>query len=103
MARNVAIVGRDDHTFNIPGTTIWDSPRGDNHKVIIEDDVWIGHGSIILSGVTIGRCAIISAGSVVVKDVPAYAIVGGNPAIIIKWRFEQDAQKKHDTLLFGKE
>ena len=69
IARNVAFVGRDDHRFDLPGVTIWESSRGDQYKVVIEDDVWIGHGAIILSGVTIGRGAIISAGAVVVQDV----------------------------------
>ncbi len=54
--------------------------------IIINDDVWIGAGSIILSGVTIGRGAIIAAGAVVNKDVPDYAIVGGVPAKILKYR-----------------
>ena len=47
--------------------------------VIIEDEVWIGYGALILSGVTIGKGSIIAAGSVVTRDVPPYAIVGGNP------------------------
>lgn len=54
--------------------------------VIIDDDVWIGGGSIILAGVHIGKGAIIAAGSVVNKDVPEYAIVGGIPAKLIKYR-----------------
>lgn len=54
--------------------------------IVVEDDVWIGGGSIILSGVTIGKGAIIAAGAVVNQDVPAYAIVGGIPAKIIKYR-----------------
>ncbi len=54
--------------------------------VIIEDDVWIGARVIILPGVTIGRGSIIGAGSVVTKDVPAYAVMGGNPAKIVKMR-----------------
>jgi acetyltransferase-like isoleucine patch superfamily enzyme len=57
--------------------------------IIIEDDVWIGHRSTILSGVKINRGAIVAAGSVVVKDVPAYSIVGGVPAKIIKFRFTE--------------
>lgn len=54
--------------------------------VIIEDEVWLGANSIILSGVTIGKGAIVAAGSVVTKDVPPYTIVGGNPAKFIKNR-----------------
>lgn len=58
--------------------------------IIVKDDVWIGLNSIILSGVTIGQGAIVAAGSVVTKDVPAYSIVGGNPARVIKYRFEPE-------------
>ena len=54
--------------------------------VIIEDDVWIGARAIILSGVRIGTGAVIGAGAVVTKDVPAYAVVGGNPACVLKMR-----------------
>ena len=53
---------------------------------IIEDDVWIGARSIILPGRKIGKGAIVAAGSVVVKDVESYSIVGGNPAYLIKYR-----------------
>ncbi|QQS36858.1 MAG: CatB-related O-acetyltransferase [Ignavibacteriales bacterium] len=54
----------------------------------IMDDVWIGMDVIILSGLTIHQGAVIAAGSVVISDVPAYAIVGGNPAKILKYRFD---------------
>lgn len=54
--------------------------------VIIDDFVWIGSRVIILGGVHIGEGAIVQAGSVVVSDVPPYAIVGGNPAKVFKWR-----------------
>lgn len=63
-----------DHSFNVP-----ESP------VIIEDHVWIGFNSIILKGVRIGKGAIIGAGTVVVKDVPPFAVVIGNPAKIIRY------------------
>jgi len=55
--------------------------------IVIEDEVWIGLGSTILSGVRIGKGAIIGACAVVTKDIPPYAIVAGNPAKIIKYRF----------------
>jgi len=53
-------------------------------------DVWIGCNATILPGVEIGNGAIVAAGSVVVKSVPPYAIVGGNPAKFIKWRFSRE-------------
>jgi acetyltransferase-like isoleucine patch superfamily enzyme len=52
-------------------------------------DCWIGNNSVILSGVTMSPGAIVGAGSVVTKDVPAFAIVAGNPARIIRYRFPQ--------------
>ncbi len=56
--------------------------------VEIADDVWIGTRALILPGVSIGKGAIIAAGAVVTKDVPDYAIVGGNPAKVIKSRLQ---------------
>lgn len=57
-------------------------------ETIIENDVWIGARAIILQGRIIGTGAVIGAGSIVTKNVPPYAIVAGNPAHIIKYRFE---------------
>lgn len=54
--------------------------------VIIEDDVWIGAGSVILAGVHIGKGSVIAAGSVVNKDIPPYSIAGGIPAKVLKAR-----------------
>lgn len=59
-------------------------------RVRVGNDVWIGAGSIVLDGVTIGDGAIIAAGAVVNKDVPPYAIVGGVPARIIRYRFDEE-------------
>lgn len=62
--------------------------------IIIEDDVWIGRSSIVLSGVTLARGTIVAAGSVVVKSTEPYSIVGGNPAILIKKRFTKSTIDK---------
>lgn len=72
----------DDNSFE-EGTT-----KGD---IIIEEDVWVGSNSCIMSGVHIGRGAIVGAGAVVTKDIPPYAIVGGVPAKILKYRFSDEA------------
>lgn len=58
--------------------------------IIVDDDVWIGYGATIMSGVHIGQGAAVAAGAVVTKDVPPYAIVGGVPAKVIKYRFEPE-------------
>ena len=62
---------------------------GSKGDIVVKDDVWIGDGAIICSGVKIGQGAIVAAGAVVTKDVEPYAIVGGNPAHFIKWRFDE--------------
>lgn len=59
---------------------------GESRPLIIEDDVWIGARVIIMPGITIKKGAIVGAGSVVTHDVPEYAVVGGNPARLIKYR-----------------
>lgn len=61
--------------------------RGD---IKIDDDVWIGQGAIILSGVHAGQGSVIAAGAVVTHDVPPYSIVGGIPAKVIKYRFSDE-------------
>ncbi|HJE15263.1 MAG TPA: sugar O-acetyltransferase [Lapidilactobacillus dextrinicus] len=61
--------------------------------IVVEDNVWIGGSAVILPGVTIGKNAIVGAGAVVTKDVPANSIVGGNPAKVIRMINDQDRQK----------
>ena len=63
-------------------------------QIIVQNDVWIGHNVTIMPGVTIHNGAIVAANSHVVKDVPPYAIVGGNPAKIIKYRYNEDIINK---------
>ncbi|MBI5717896.1 MAG: acyltransferase [Burkholderiales bacterium] len=109
MANRVALVGRRDHDFRTPGVPVrfghWvgsertPSPyRAD--AVVIEDDVWIGYGALVLSGVHVGRGAIVAAGSVVKNDVPAYTIVGGNPAVAIGKRYSgSDDIARHEAMI----
>lgn len=86
ISAQVGIVGRRDHAIEETGTPMrystWvgDRPCEPADLVRIEDDVWIGYGACILSGLHIGTGAVVAAGSVVVHDVAPYAIVAGNPA-----------------------
>lgn len=105
FANRVALVGRYDHHYQQIGVPSrfashvrhadynW---KGLNLKVRIEDDVWIGYGSIVLSGVNIGQGSIIAAGSVVTRDVEPYSIYGGVPAKKICDRFDtRDDLEEH--------
>lgn len=96
---NAAFLNRDDHRIDVVGQTIWESGRGDQHSITIEDDVWIGHGAIILSPTRVGRGAVIAAGAVVVRDVPPYAIVAGNPARVVRARFSPEQIIEHERRL----
>ena len=73
---------------------------GDDLGVIIEDDVWIGARAIILRGVTVGRGAVVGGGSVVTKSIPPYAIVVGNPARVLRYRFSIEDVLKHEEMLY---
>lgn len=64
--------------------------RGD---VVIGNDVWLGTDCMILSGVTVGNGAVVAARSVVTRDVPPYAIVAGNPARVVRWRFDEPTRE----------
>lgn len=75
-----------NHAIETPKHIIeapWDTSK---HSICIEDDVWIGANCVILPGVTIGRGAVIGAGSIVTKSVPAYSVHAGNPARCLKTR-----------------
>jgi len=68
--------------------------RAPAHRVRIGHDVWIGRSAIVLPGVEIGNGAVVGAGSVVTKSVPPYAIVAGNPARLIRYRFDDVVVKR---------
>lgn len=70
-------------------------------SILVDDDVWIGQRAMILSGVHIGQGAVIAAGAVVTKDVPPYAVVGGVPAKIIKYRFSECTRRALEKVDFG--
>ena len=69
--------------------------------IIVEDDVWIGYGATVLSGVRIGQGAVIAAGAMVTKNVAPYAVVGGVPAKVIRKRFPEDVCAFLGTLDYG--
>lgn len=69
-----------------------------SHHVTLSHDVWIGHGAIVLPGRNIGTGAVVAAGAIVTKDVPAYVIVGGNPAKPIRRRFSEKISEQLITL-----
>lgn len=75
-------------------------PEGYDKDVIVENDVWIGANVTLLMGVTIGRGAIIAAGSVVNKDIPPYAIAGGVPAKVIKFKWGLNDILRHELLKY---
>lgn len=71
-------------------------------NIEVDDDVWIGYGATIMSGIHIGQGAVVAAGAVVTKDVPPYAIVGGVPAKVIKYRFEPEMIEELLKIDYGK-
>lgn len=70
--------------------------------ILVDDDVWIGFGALIMSGIHIGKGAIIGAGAVVTRNVPPYSIVGGNPARVIRYRLTEDIMEVAQRLDYEK-
>lgn len=75
-------------------------PKGYDKDVVVEQDVWIGCNVTLLAGVTIGRGGVVAAGAVVNKSTPPYAIVGGVPAKVLKFRFTIDEILEHESKLY---
>lgn len=86
LASSVAVVG-GDHAFDRRDVLMIDSGREHWKPTRIGRDCWIGHGAILLNGITIGDGSIVAAGSVVLADVPPLSIVAGNPARVVRSRF----------------
>ena len=84
IAANCQIMDGNGHDLSFPDTENRINTTGTTKPVLIEDNVWVGANSIILPGVTIGKGSIISANSVVTKNIPPSVVAGGNPAVIIK-------------------
>ena len=83
---------------NILSVNFQNFPYKHTPKTMIENDVWIGMGAIIKAGVSIHNGAVIGAGSIVTHDVPPYAIVGGNPARIIRYRFDEKTSQALENI-----
>ena len=103
---NVMVIG-GNHNVTALGRFMYDvkekKPK-DDQDVIVEDDVWVGSGAIILKGVKLGRGCIVAAGAVVTREVLPYSIVGGNPARVISIRFrELETILKHEAELYCEE
>lgn len=102
IAQNVTfILNAEHHTnhistypFKVKLLKIQESESFGKGDIVVDDDVWIGYGATIMSGVHIGQGAIVAAGSVITRDIPPYAIVGGVPATIIKYRFAPNEIKE---------
>lgn len=101
IANNVGIVGKTDHDIQSVGIPIrkapWvgDNPLALSHRTRIGSDVWIGYGSVVLSGITIGDSAIVAAGSVVTRDVAPNTVVAGTPATVRRNRFTESDFAAH--------
>jgi chloramphenicol O-acetyltransferase type B len=102
IAAGVVIMAKADHPINLASTYPFSRlfpddahpDRTTKGPVVIGNDVWIGRGALVLSGVTIGDGAIIGASAVVSKDIPPFAVAVGNPAKVVKYRFPPEIAAK---------
>ena len=83
IGANVMIIDSNEHPLE-PENRRYSQEGIQAAPIVIEDDVFIGTGAIILKGVTIGQGSVVGAGSVVIRDVPPYSVVAGNPARVVK-------------------
>jgi acetyltransferase-like isoleucine patch superfamily enzyme len=111
LANRVAIVGRHDHDFSAIGYPMRYAPWIASKrmpspyladKAVIESDVWLGYGAIVLTGTTVGRGSVVAAGSVVTQDIPPYSIAAGVPAKVVGKRFADEATiARHEAAIQG--
>lgn len=98
----VVVVG-GGHNMGVVGqfmSNVHEKSGNEDFGVIIEDDVWVGSRAMILRGVKVGRGSVVGAASLVNKSVPPYAIVGGNPARVLGFRFSVDDILRHEEMLY---
>ena len=100
---NVSVI-TGNHRIDLIGRTMISIKNSEkltenDQDVIFEGDNWICANAMILKGVTIGFGAVVAAGAIVTKNVPKYAIVGGNPARLIRYRFSKKELEEHERLL----
>lgn len=107
ISAHCLFVGREDHALNEIGSPIshatWVGDRAVTQRDVLQigDDVWVGAGAIVLSGVEIGSFSVVAAGAVVTKDVPEFAIVAGNPAKVVGQRFLSENDRDRHRALFA--
>jgi acetyltransferase-like isoleucine patch superfamily enzyme len=97
------IIMAGDHNTSVVGKFMFDVHEkrpGDDLPVVIDEDVWVGARATILKGVHIHRGAIVAAGAVVTRDVPPYAIAGGVPARVLKFRWPIEDLLQHEQALY---
>ena len=100
---NVTIIG-GNHNVSEVGRFMMDVVEKkpcDDKGVVIEDDVWVGAGATLLSGVIIARGSIVAAGAVVTENFPPYSVIGGVPAKLLRSRWDKETIKIHEMILYS--